>query len=125
MKLDILKKYAAAYSTIMSARRFHHVYIDAFAGAGKLVSRTTGEVIAGSPMIALEIKPDFKEYFFIDIVKEKADELKRLTSSRADVHILQGDCNEILLREVFPLVKYEKRWRSVSLTHTAYISTGQ
>lgn len=115
VKLDILKKYAAAYSTIMSARRFHHVYIDAFAGAGKLVSRTTGEVIAGSPMIALEIKPDFKEYFFIDIVKEKADELKRLTSSRADVHILQGDCNEILLREVFPLVKYEKRWRALCL----------
>src|SRR5689334_22566425 len=30
IKLSIIKEYAAAYSTILSARNFHHVYIDGF-----------------------------------------------------------------------------------------------
>jgi three-Cys-motif partner protein len=44
LKLEILKKYATAYSTILSAQTkasFSHVYIDAFAGAGQHVSKTT------------------------------------------------------------------------------------
>jgi three-Cys-motif partner protein len=36
VKLEIVDKYAAAYSTILSAQqRFHHVYVDGFAGAGE------------------------------------------------------------------------------------------
>ena len=36
IKLDIIKKYAKAYSTIISAQQNiqHHLYIDGFAGAG-------------------------------------------------------------------------------------------
>ena len=56
IKLDIIRDYARAYSTIMGAQerpRFHHVYIDAFAGAGIHMSKSTGEQIEGSPVIAV------------------------------------------------------------------------
>ena len=42
IKLDIIREYAKAYSTILAAQekpRFHHVYIDAFAGAGVHLSK--------------------------------------------------------------------------------------
>lgn len=52
IKLDIIKEYAAAYSRILSSRtspNFYHLYIDAFAGAGKHKSKSTGEFVLGSP----------------------------------------------------------------------------
>ena len=45
VKLDIVREYAQAYSQILSAQnkpRLYHVYIDAFAGAGVHLSRSTG-----------------------------------------------------------------------------------
>jgi hypothetical protein len=56
VKLEIVKKYAAAYSKIMTAQTappLHHVYIDGFSGSGIHLSRTAGEFIAGSPLNAL------------------------------------------------------------------------
>jgi hypothetical protein len=35
IKLEVIRKYAKAYSTILSSQKsFYHVYIDAFAGLG-------------------------------------------------------------------------------------------
>jgi three-Cys-motif partner protein len=48
IKLDIVKDYASAYSRILAAQTkpsLHHVYIDAFAGAGVHISKTTREYI--------------------------------------------------------------------------------
>lgn len=60
IKLDIIRKYALAYSRILSKQKWaRHIYIDAFAGAGKNVSRKTGEYISGSPLNALNINPPF------------------------------------------------------------------
>ena len=88
LKLQIIKEYAAAYSRILAAQkaaRLEHLYIDAFAGAGTHISRTTGAKIPGSPLIALEIKPPFREYHFIDLDREKTAELRRLTKGRTNV----------------------------------------
>lgn len=69
IKLEIIKKYAGAYTSIMSKQDWcrGYVYIDAFAGAGKHISRKTGEMVSGSPLNALEVIPPFTEYFFIDL----------------------------------------------------------
>ncbi|MCF6289821.1 MAG: three-Cys-motif partner protein TcmP [Desulfobacterales bacterium] len=70
VKLDILREYANAYSHILSSQRnpsLYHIYIDAFAGAGKHISKSTGEFIPGSPANALLIDPPFREYHFIDL----------------------------------------------------------
>lgn len=48
IKLDIIREYAAAYSRILTAQKsptLYHIYIDAFAGAGLHVSKSTGEFI--------------------------------------------------------------------------------
>jgi len=57
-------------------------------------------------MNALAIEPRFDEFYLIDINAEKIDNLRRLFGDRKEVHFLQGDCNEILLRDVFPNVQY-------------------
>jgi three-Cys-motif partner protein len=78
VKLAIIREYAAAYSTIMEASRreklprLSWVYIDAYAGPGYHLSRTTGETVEGSPLIALNTNPPFHEYHFIDTEPARA-----------------------------------------------------
>lgn len=119
IKLEIIKEYAGAYSTILSAHRLSHVYIDAFAGAGRHLSRTTMGLVPGSPLNALMVEPPFDEFYLIDIAPEKVDHLKtlvrRLFGSHTNIHIYQGDCNGILTREVFPHVQYEQFRRGLCL----------
>jgi len=108
IKLDIIRQYAVAYSKILSrSADLHHVYIDAFAGSGKHLSRTTKTIVSGSPQVALDIKPPFKEYYFIDIDGAKVTELNKIVIDRPEAHVLEGDCNSKLLSDVFPNVKYE------------------
>ena len=88
VKLDIVRSYASAYSKILSAQarpRLHHVYIDAFAGAGVHLSKTRGEVIPGSPLNALAVEPPFRECHLIDFDGEKAQNLRELIGDREDV----------------------------------------
>ncbi len=109
VKLDIIKAYATEYSKILSATKqpsFHHVYIDAFAGAGVHFSKTTGKPVAGSPLNALGVQPPFKEFYFIDLDGKKLDFLQSAIGDRRDVHLLEGDCNTKLLSDVFPRVNY-------------------
>jgi len=118
MKLDIIKDYASEYSKILSAQtkpKLYHVYIDAFAGAGAHISRKTGEFVAGSPVNALHVMPPFREYYLIDLDQAKVDTLKEISGDRSDVHIYEGDCNAILLNEVFPKVRFEDYRRGLCL----------
>jgi three-Cys-motif partner protein len=115
VKLEIIKKYASAYSLILDRNNFYHVYIDAFAGAGKHISRTTKEYVPGSPQIALNIVPPFQEYYFIDIDSAKVEELRRIAVNNPKVHVFAGDCNERLLTDVFPNVQYKEHKRGLCL----------
>jgi three-Cys-motif partner protein len=116
IKLDIVKKYAAAYSTILAKQpNLQHDYIDAFAGAGVHISKKTKELVSGSPLNALMINPPFQKYHLIDIDGKKVALLKELTNGRSDVHIYEGDCNRVLLEEVFPNVRWEQFRRGLCL----------
>ena len=118
IKLDILEKYAKAYSTILAAQKkpsLYHVYIDAFAGAGVHLSRADQEVVLGSPLNVLNVRPSFREYHFIDIKPEKVKNLRKLIGERSDVSIYEGNCNQILLENVFPRVKYEDYRRGLCI----------
>jgi three-Cys-motif partner protein len=116
IKLDIINQYAKAYSQILSKKEnLYHVYIDAFAGSGKHVSRTKRGLVSGSPEIALNIVPPFKEYYFIDIDGAKVAELNRIVANRPEAHVLEGDCNSKLLTDVFPKVMYEDFRRGLCL----------
>ena len=115
VKLDIIREYAAPYSKIVAGNGFHHLYIDGFAGPGSHLSRTTGEIVPGSPLNALAIEPPFAEYHFIDANPARVDQLRRYAANRADVYVHPGDCNEILLRDVFPRARYNDRRRALCL----------
>ena len=68
IKLEIIKKYATAYSTIMNKQvKFKHTYIDGFCGPGQHLTKSDKRIVSGSPKNALEVRPAFKEYFFIDL----------------------------------------------------------
>ena len=117
LKLDIIRKYAAAYSAILSrqSRIRSHLYIDAFAGSGRHLSKRTKKLVAGSPMIALDIEPPFREFHFIDLDGEKASDLRQLAAKRPEVVVHEGDCNTILLEKVFPSCRYEDYQRALCL----------
>jgi three-Cys-motif partner protein len=114
IKLDIIEKYALPYSKILSGK-LHHVYIDAFASSGMNISRTTRKLVRGSPQIALDIDPPFEEYYFIDTDGEKIAELNKIAENHLEVYILHGDCNTILLTEVFPKVRWKDKRRGLCL----------
>jgi three-Cys-motif partner protein len=82
---------------------------------GVHLPKTGEDFILGSPLNALSVRPQFREYRLIDIEPEKIDSLERLIGKRNDVHLHQGDCNEILLEEVFPQVKYEEYRRGLCI----------
>lgn len=109
VKLDIVKRYAVEYSKILSNQTdptLHHVYIDAFAGAGFHLSETSGEMVLGSPLNALLVRPSFRHYYLVDMDGDRAAGLLKIVGKRADVDVYEGDCNEILPDKIFPQVQF-------------------
>jgi three-Cys-motif partner protein len=121
VKLAIIKEYASAYGRIMEATRRDRIpslrwlYIDAYAGPGYHLSQTSGALVEGSPLIALNTEPPFHEYHFIDSEKTRSEQLRRLAGPRSDVFIYSEDCNEALLGKVFPRAEYGKYKRALCL----------
>ena len=116
VKLHILQEYAKAYATILQKQPIikHVAYIDAFAGTGAHISKASGEQIHGSPALALSVQPSFSHYHFIEMDENRAMRLRQ-QYSRPDVTVYQGDCNQILLRDVFPQCRYEHFRRALCL----------
>lgn len=118
VKHEIIRKYAKAYSTILSKQqrpRLDHVYIDAFAGAGRYLSRKSGLLVPGSTESALEIDPPFHEYHFIDIHDVKVSRLERIARDRSDVSVYHGDCNQVLVEQVLPPIRWDRYRRGLCL----------
>jgi three-Cys-motif partner protein len=127
IKLAILKEYAAAYSRILAAQktpRLSHIYVDAFSGAGEHRAKLTGEFVAGSPLNALLVRPPFREYHLIDLVPEKIENLRELVGDRDDIRFHEGDCNKLLLSEVFPKVRYEDYRRGLCVLDPIWVAFG-
>jgi three-Cys-motif partner protein len=117
IKLNILREYAKAYARILNKQGYirYYTYIDAFAGAGTLKSKESGEEMNGSPLIALNIHPKFSHYHFIEKDLRRAERLRLLTKDRNDVTVYEGDCNSVLINEVFPQCRYEHFRRALCL----------
>ncbi len=115
VKLEIVRKYLPAYTTVLTRQKplFKTLYVDAFAGSGHHISKTTGELVMGSPAIALDTKPPFDEYHFIDLDQAKVEVLEALAQERNNVFVYHGDCNAILHQRVFTRAKYEDYRRAL------------
>ena len=94
-KLERVRKYLAAYATIMNKQAFQFSYIDAFAGTGynttrpqkgtqesplfpELAAAETQKFMDGSARIALRISPAFQRYIFIEKSPARFAELEKL-----------------------------------------------
>ena len=115
-KLDIIAKYAKAYSTILTKREiFTHIYVDAFAGPGLHRAKLTGHLVAGSPLNALEVQPPFAEYHFIDLDNKRVRALEEIAADHPDVQLYRGDANKILVDDIYPGLDYESYRRALCL----------
>ena len=118
IKLDFVKKYAAAYSRIMAAQKqpsFEPVYIDAIASAGVHLSRGSRTFIPGSPVNILLITPGFYRYYLIDVRAEKTSALKQMVADNPKVSIIPGNLNDALTNKVFPHVQWNQYRRGLCL----------
>lgn len=133
-KLTIIEEYLKCYSIGLKNCKFKKIYIDAFAGSGVTeldkkiekensifdiypnldTDKTNNEIneIEGSALISL--KYDFDNYYFLELDKKRATELKgRISENYPDklnkVEIIQGDSNETLLnllKSIKPTERY-------------------
>lgn len=115
IKLDILEKYAKPYNQILLSHDLHPFYIDGFAGAGFHKAKGSDRMIEGSPTRALGVNPPFESFFFVDTDADRVDQLKQIARGRSNVHVLHGDCNELLVRQIFPNVSYARRERALCI----------
>jgi three-Cys-motif partner protein len=120
IKIEIVRKYAAAFSAIITAQTakgipLKHVYIDGFSGAGEHISKATGEMVPGTPLVVLSVTPPFTEYHLIDLDERKTDHLRAVVGNRPDISIYTGDCNEVLTKRILPNVLFEQYKRGLCL----------
>lgn len=104
LKVQIVEEYLAAYTTALSKQNFQRVYIDAFAGSGsftfdngfpRLALIDNEEVVhRGSVKRALDAKPGFHEFYFVDNKPKNLESLRAVAIGRSDVQILEGDAND-------------------------------
>ena len=119
-KLECVKKYLHAYTTIMDKQPFRFAYIDAFAGTGYRELEQDGdtesamlpgfdspEVIGfqqGSVRNALEVEPPFQQYVFIEknanryaeLVELKNEFLLKSEFSEDSIKCVREDANPYL-----------------------------
>jgi three-Cys-motif partner protein len=117
IKIEIIRKYAAAYTQILSSNKLikGFIYIDAFAGAGTHIKKGTGEEVLGTPRVALDIMPAFHEYHFIDLHAGKTALLQQLAKDRNDVFVYNENCNMALPERVYPRAKYADYKRALCI----------
>lgn len=90
-KLAILQKYLMAYITALKNQPFSLIYIDAFAGTGRISTKDEiknglfinflkdkQEYLEGSARIALQVEPTFNKYIFIEKKHRYCIDLTRL-----------------------------------------------
>jgi len=117
IKLAILDDDAQPYNHILLSQdpKLHPIYIDGFAGAGHHKAKGSDRIIEGSPTRALAVRPPFDFLHFVDIDGARVTELKKLSAGKSNVSVYQGDCNEVLTKQVFPKVRYQDFQRALCI----------
>jgi three-Cys-motif partner protein len=126
-KLECVKKYLSAYTTIMKKQRFRVAYIDAFAGSGywaekrdddpaqlafpELTEYDSSHYRDGSARIALATEPRFDNYVLIETSSSRAYRLRELRTDfpdkAQDIEVVLANANRYLLD-----ICENRRWES-------------
>jgi three-Cys-motif partner protein len=97
-KLEIVRQYCSAFGTAchLKAPRFN--FVDAFSGPGVNRIEETGELVEGSPLIALRSEPPFSKCLFMDLGRSTIKTLgERSKPFGARAVVERGDCNTDLV----------------------------
>lgn len=70
-KLNIFTCYLEAYLVALQHQKFKKIYIDAFAGTGKIETRDGDRYLEGSAQLALSANKKFDQYFFIEFEQKR------------------------------------------------------
>ena len=105
-KLEILRRYLDAYTTVMKDQSFTLIYVDGFAGAGAYVEAAQEyeefqELREGSARIALSIdERPFDRLLFVEQDRKRVEDLRLLAGEHPGrlVDVVQGDANEEVQR---------------------------
>lgn len=116
-KLEILRSYLSAYAKVLKNQPFKTAYIDAFAGTGYRILKQTEtdegglffpdlaeeapqKLLEGSARMALQLKPRFDRYIFIEKDPDRARQLEELRSDfpqmAKDIRIRTGEANGVI-----------------------------
>lgn len=113
-KLECVSKYLHSYTQIMKDREFNFAYIDAFAGTGYRELKHNEDIeiprfLAGSARKALEVRPPFREYVFIEEDKDSYAELKNLADEfpNHNIECINANANQSLTD-----LCQEREWRT-------------
>src|SRR5512143_567080 len=114
LKLDIVRRYGAAYSRIASRQPgLAHNWIDVFAGPGAGASAPHGAFVPGSPVNALLVAPPFRHHWLVELGDDGDGALRRSIGDRDDVTLFQGDGDRALLEEILPRVRHDDYRRAL------------
>lgn len=94
-KLHYVARYMDMFTTSMR-KKWVLVYVDLFAGPGKSKVKNTGEVVKGSPLLALDLPYRFNKYIFVETDPKSLSALeKRIAAYRdhTDIYTKETDCN--------------------------------
>ncbi len=91
-KLDYLTAYVTSYRSA-TQKAFKTFYIDGFSGPGRLPDEETGQMVDGSPLVALKADPPFTTCFLIELNAQVAYRLKSEVSGFRNAQVILGDAN--------------------------------
>ena len=97
IKYKLLEQYVGRFATGMKDKWDVRVYIDLYSGPGKVRLVEGGEIIHGSPLIALNARHPFDLYVFCDERADNIDQLSRYCDDEypeADTRLVVGDAND-------------------------------
>lgn len=90
------------FSTGMKRKWDCRTYIDLFAGPGRAKIEGTNKILAGSPLLALDVTDPYDKYIFCEKKEKNIDALKMRVNRikeahpNIDVTFKQGNCNEMI-----------------------------
>ena len=98
-KLYYLERYMEVFNASMKDKWPKRAYIELFAGPGFGIVRDSGQIIKGSPLLAIEQSIPFGHYIFVDINTGALSALeKRAKQLRpgSNIRFISGDCNSTI-----------------------------
>lgn len=97
-KYRLVSLYATLFARSMRRKWPNLVYIDLFAGPGRVRIRNTSRIVASSPIRILNVEPHFDRFIFCEMDDRRASSLEQRCLRdypHANVALVHGDVNDM------------------------------